>query len=399
MSERSDGSTGADPPVRYGVIGTGMMGVEHIHNIRALADGRVVAISDPDESSRRAGLRAVTGAGPGGPGRAEDVAVFADHREVLEHPGLDAVVIVSPNHTHRDILGDVLDRGVNVLVEKPLCTTVADCLDVMARAEATAPSFPGRVVQVGLEYRYMPAVARLVDEVRAGAIGRPRMVAIREHRFPFLAKVGNWNRFSVNTGGTLVEKCCHFFDLMNLVIGERPTRVMASGAQDVNHLDEVHDGRRSDILDNAFVIVDYPGGARAMLDLCMFADATHNQEEISVVGADGKAEALIPEGRFRLGIRGRDWIGGVPGEVVDDSHIAYDGLHHGASYLEHLDFVAAIRGRAPVAVTLDDGLWSVAMGVAAHRSIEAGRPVGLDEVMGASLDAGSTATPGGRTRR
>ena len=382
----SEPTSGRDRSIGYGVIGTGMMGVEHIHNIGALDDGRVVAISDPVGSSREAGLEAV------GDPTGSEVGAYADHRQLLDHPDLDAVVIVSPNHTHHDVLSEVLESGVHVLVEKPLCTTVADCQSVMAKAAATAADFPDRVIQVGLEYRYMPAVARLVDEVRSGTIGRPRMVAVREHRFPFLVKVGNWNRFSANTGGTLVEKCCHFFDLMNLIVDERPVRVMASGAQDVNHLDEVYEGRPSDILDNAYVIVDYPGGARAMLDLCMFAEATQHQEEISVVGADGKVEALIPEGRFRLGIRGRDRIGAVPGEIVDDSHIAYDGLHHGSSYLEHLDFVAAIRGRAPVPVTLEDGLWSVAMGVAAHRSIDEGRPVELAEVLDEAPAAGSDDT-------
>ena len=113
---------------------------------------------------------------------------------------------------------------------------------------------------MGLEYRYMPPTQAVVDEVRSGAVGKLRMVAIREHRFPFLRKVGNWNRFSRNTGGTLVEKCCHFFDLMNLLVGSPPVRVMASGAQDVNHLDERYDGEQPDILDNAYVIVEYADG-------------------------------------------------------------------------------------------------------------------------------------------
>jgi predicted dehydrogenase len=167
---------------------------------------------------------------------------------------------------------------------------------------------------------------------------------------------------------------------MNLIIGQRPTRVMASGAQDVNHLDEVYDGKPSDILDNAFVIVDYQNGARAMLDLCMFAEATRYQEEISVVGDRGKAEALLPEGIFRLGHRGDHFVGDVVDQPVDDSHIAYDGLHHGSSFVEHQDFLAAIRGQAPVPVTVEDGLWSVAMGVAAHKSIDEGRPVAMVEV-------------------
>ncbi|MEM9564368.1 MAG: Gfo/Idh/MocA family oxidoreductase [Actinomycetota bacterium] len=387
MQEAGNGSADPGRPVRYGVVGTGMMGIEHIHNIRAFPSGEVVAISDPTEASRAAGLEAC--------GR--EVAVYADHRELLADPEVEAVVVASPNHTHEAILDDVLRAGRHVLIEKPLCTTVEACRSVMATAKETAGQFPDRVVHVGLEYRYMPAVARLIEEVGTGVLGRPRMVAIREHRFPFLVKVDNWNRFSANTGGTLVEKCCHFFDLMNLIVGERPTRVMASGAQDVNHLDEVYGDRRPDILDNAYVIVDYPGGARAMLDLCMFADASHHQEEISVVGADGKAEAFLPEGRLRVGIRGKDWIGDVPGEIVDDSHIAYEGLHHGSSYLEHIDFVAAIRGEAPVPVTLEDGLWSVAIGVAAHRSIDEGRPVELREVLhGAAQTAAVTTGEVGR---
>ena len=94
-------------------------------------------------------------------------------------------------------------------------------------------------------------------EIDAGTAGSIKMVAIREHRFPFLVKVDNWNRFSENTGGTLVEKCCHFFDLMMQATRSRPVRVMASAGQDVNHLDEVYDGRNSDIVDNAYVIIDF----------------------------------------------------------------------------------------------------------------------------------------------
>ena len=220
---------------------------------------------------------------------------------MLDAGGLDAVVVVTPNMTHVDILADVLAvPDLHVLVEKPLCTTVEDCERVIDIAEGR----PG-IVWVGLEYRYMPPVARLIDEVRAGAVGTPHMVAIREHRFPFLVKVGDWNRFNANTGGTLVEKCCHFFDLMNLLADADPVRVYASGGQSVNHLDENYDGRTPDILDNAFVVVDYANGVRALLDLCMFAEATHNQEEISVVGDAGKVEALIPESVFRRRPPGR----------------------------------------------------------------------------------------------
>ncbi len=237
------------------------------------------------------------------------------------------------------------------------------------------------VTWVGLEYRYMPPVARLVDEVHAGTIGALRMLAIREHRYPFLAKVDDWNRFSRNTGGTLVEKCCHFFDLMNFIVRARPQRVMASGGQDVNHLDEFYGGERSDILDNAYVIVEYPNGERAMLDLCMFAEATRHSEEVAAVGDRGKIEALLPQSVVRIGRRGEHFVGDVPETPVVHHAIGHEGYHHGSSYLEHVAFLDAVRSGSEPAVSVEDGLWSVAVGVAAHRSIEERRPVEMAEVL------------------
>lgn len=357
-------------PIRYGVIGTGMMGVEHIENVGALDGAVVTAISDTNAESLAHGVEA---AGPG-------VTVFDDHRDLLASGLCDAVVLATPNYTHVDVLADLLAAPIHVMAEKPLCTTVADCERII-ELEAARPD--GWLTWMAMEYRYMPAFAELIDLVHAGDIGRPHMVAIREHRFPFLVKVGNWNRFNENTGGTLVEKTCHFFDLMNVILQERPSRVMASGAQDVNHLDEDYDGRTPDILDNAFVIVDYPSGARALLDLCMFADATEEQEELSVVGELGKVEAKLPSGTVHVGRRGEHRIGWV--DTHTSAHIAHEGLHHGSSFLEHAEFVQAIRSGSDAAVTLQDGYWAVAIGVAAHRSIEVGRPVELGEIMNSEL--------------
>jgi predicted dehydrogenase len=168
---------------------------------------------------------------------------------------------------------------------------------------------------------------------------------------------------------------------MNLIVGRPPLRVLASGAQDVNHLDERYDGEVPDILDNAYVIVEYDGGARAMLDLCMFAEASRNEQEISVVGELGKVEALVTEGVLRLGRRA-DGIGRVTERPIHDATIRHVGYHHGASYLEHVGFRQAILDGLPPAVTVRDGLMSVAVGVAAHRSIDEQRWVALADVLG-----------------
>jgi myo-inositol 2-dehydrogenase / D-chiro-inositol 1-dehydrogenase len=363
--------------IRYGVIGCGSMGREHIQNILALAGADVTALADPDAGSRALAAGLLEG----------QARVFEHHAELLASGLCDAVVIATPNFTHADVLRDVLPADVHVLVEKPLCTRIEDGLDLIRRAAGRRG-----LVWVAQEYRYMPPVAEMIRMAHGGAVGRLHQVAVREHREPFYAKVGDWNRFSANTGGTLVEKCCHYFNLMDLVLREQPLRVFASGAQRVNHLDENYAGRVPDILDSAYVIVEYGSGARAMLDLCMFAENSIDSEHITVIGDEGKLESLLPSLTLRYGRRdeaGERKVWGEPTGVsrgvsvrrVWDSSIKYPGQHHGASYIEHLRFAQAIRAGTKAEVTLEEGLRSVATGLAAHRSIDTGRAVELSEIL------------------
>lgn len=350
------------------------MGVEHLRALQTLPSTEIVALCDPHPPSLYAAGAVVTEL---------NIATYTSVEKLVAAGGFDVVVVASPNHTHRAIMEVLLATDAHILIEKPLCITAQECREIIS-IERNAMK-PERLVWVGLEYRYMAPTMRLLDLARSNVLGTLRMLAIREHRFPFLVKVGDWNRFSANTGGTLVEKCCHFFDLMRMLLGSEPVRIFASGAQDVNHLDEHYDGRRADILDNAFVIVDFANGARASLDLCMFAEATKNEQEISLVGDLGKAEALVTQGIVRLGLRSDGWFT-TKEEVVhhDDvpKEVLSHGAHHGSSWREHVAMQRAIRSGAQAEVTLHDGLMSVAMGEAAHRSIDTGLPVAMSEILG-----------------
>ncbi|MEL7446453.1 MAG: Gfo/Idh/MocA family oxidoreductase, partial [Pseudomonadota bacterium] len=268
----------------YAIIGCGMMGREHMQNLAIVPGAELVAIADPDTGSREAAAALAKELG-------QTITCYHDSAEMLAMAKPDAVIIASPNFTHYSVVKPVMDAGCAILLEKPMCTTQND-----AKALAKAVRDYSNLFWVGLEYRYMPPVTRFIERVHAGEAGGVKMLSIREHRFPFLRKVGDWNRFNRNTGGTLVEKCCHFFDLMRHILRDEPVRVFASGAQDVNHLDESYGGEVPDIIDNAFVLVDFRGGARAVLDLCMFAEGSEQQEEISAVGPLGKMEVKLPGG-------------------------------------------------------------------------------------------------------
>ena len=355
--------------IKYGVIGTGVMGQEHIQNINIIENAEVVAICDTNENSRNQTKSLVK----------DSTKFYNDLNELISKNIADAYIIATPNFTHINVLEHILKTNKHLLIEKPLCTTTEDC----KKFEILSKNY-SKIIWTGMEYRYMPPVKQLIKEVHNNVIGKIKMFSIREHRFPFLHKVDDWNRFAINTGGTLVEKCCHFFDLMRLVTQSEPIKVYASGDQDVNHISETYDGKTPDIIDNAFVIVDFENGVRGLLDLCMFAENSEYQEEIVAVGDIGKIETFVPShtsgkdsSEVRIGLRKDNEV--KINEVKVDKEILAAGHHHGSTYFEHLAFINAIQNNTPPEVSLRDGLMSVAIGEAAEKSIKENRVVDLKE--------------------
>ena len=364
--------------INYGVIGCGMMGQEHLRNIALLDDTRVAAIFEPDAQMATESRKF-----------APDAQFVDSVDALLAVEALDCILIASPNYRHVEQLEALAaHRPLPVLVEKPLFTDPAHA----ERLAAFRASYPA-TVWVAMEYRYMPPVATLLAEAEA-ATGGIKMLTIREHRFPFLEKVGDWNRFNRFTGGTFVEKCCHFFDLMRLTLKSEPVRVLASGGADVNHLGERYDDEAPDILDNGYVIVDFANGTRAMLELCMFAEGARYQEEISAVGPKGKIEALVPgPGRFwpdHLGeppvpqvvVSPRAPKGPEVRDIPVDPTLLEAGDHNGSTFYQHKGFLDLVRGlRAHPDVSLEDGRIAVLMGMAAQISMTEHRAVEIAELL------------------
>jgi myo-inositol 2-dehydrogenase/D-chiro-inositol 1-dehydrogenase len=356
--------------VRYGLVGTGMMGVEHLNNLAVTPGAVVTAIADPCERSLGWARRAL---GEG----ADGVVAYASSAELARSGRVDCVIVASPNHTHRKVLEPLFDARLPILCEKPLATTIEDARWIVEQADCSDAPF-----WTAMEYRYMPPAAAFIEAVHGGQAGTLRMLSIREHRFPFLAKVGDWNRFAGNTGGTMVEKCCHFFDLMRFITRSEAVRVYCSGAMDVNHLDERYEGRRPDIIDNSYTTVDFANGVRAMLDLCMFADGAEQQEEITAVGDAARLDVFIPSGELvfspRVGFRNPKQ---VQRRVVQvDATALNAGTHHGSTFYQHQRFNAAVRGEGLVEVTARDGLLAVAIGAAAEISAREKRVVEMSEL-------------------
>lgn len=373
-SSKLKGNLPPEKVLNYGIIGCGMMGQEHIRNINLLNECKVASIYEPDEGMRAAAREFVP-----------DVRFENDIKTLVLDENIDCLVIASPNFLHCDQLEEIASiRHLPILVEKPLFTDPND----IQRIEAFANKYRAPI-WVAMEYRYMPPVAKFIEHLD-DVTGGVRMLTIREHRFPFLPKIGAWNRFNQKTGGTLVEKCCHFFDLMRFIIQSEPVRVMASADQSVNHLQEIYDGHVPDIWDNAYVIVDFANGAKAMLELCMFAEGSKYQEEITALGHKGKLETRVPgPTRFwpeALGappiaditMSPRHPMGPKTVEVPVDETLLDAGDHNGSSFYQHQKFAAMVRGQQNIEVTIGDGAKAVLMGQAAQRSAIEGRAIELN---------------------
>ena len=194
---------------RCAILGCGMMGQEHISYIKGYPkDIRIDFLVDPFQPSLEEAQQVMkqfrsknTKAGVL-EGEEDHLPTILHHEdELLQHvENIDLLVIASPNYLHTDSLVKWGKYDLTILVEKP----VAVSQDQMGRLEALRQDteFKARV-WVGMEYRFIPAIAKLLSLVPS-TIGDLKMITIRENRYPFLDKIGTWNRDPEKTGDTLV---------------------------------------------------------------------------------------------------------------------------------------------------------------------------------------------------
>jgi len=232
--------------MKFGLLGAGWFGREaHLRNLMAIEGVEITAVSSRSDASLAAARELVGDA----------LLTFYDWREVLKIEAIDAVIIALTNDQHHAAATAAFQAGKHVLCEKPLGLTLAECDGIIAASREA-----GRILQIGHEMRFQRLYQEMNEMIRAGAIGELQLMWCREFRGPMRP---GWRSSAALTGGTLLEKNCHHFDLFNWMIDARPRQVMAQGG--INVLKD------REILDNAQVLVEYEGGKRATLQLCLFA--------------------------------------------------------------------------------------------------------------------------------
>ena len=361
---------------RFTIIGTGMIGMEHIRV--TLLEGRatIQGIYDPNPKSQQAAGALFQRLRP-----QEQLITYTTLEKACRDPAADALIICTPNHTHLEILRVAIGSGKPILLEKPMAPTLQDAKEIWDIGRNYS-SF----IQVGLQYRYKAIYQEALLETQdRRSIGELKTIAIQEHRPPFLDKVGQWNKFRQYSGGTLVEKCCHYFDLFNLFAASRPVVVSAIGDRAVNFTHFKYRGLPSDIIDHALVNISYENGVKAHLNLCMFAPLFH--EEVVLCGAEGRIRAFESEDylagkKIQSGFEMRCANERPARTSVPEYYaIIQESGHSGATFFEHVAFIEQLQGQRTQSATLEEGWWSVVVGVAAQEAVESGKPVIIEELL------------------
>ncbi|TGA95887.1 Gfo/Idh/MocA family oxidoreductase [Streptomyces sp. MZ04] len=200
--------------LRLGVLGYGLRGSLARTAHRPGAGSRVTALADHDVTARTEAAVAFPGA-----------LISTDHRKVIEDPDVDAVVILTPDHTHAQLACEALREKKPVFVEKPLEIGIEACDEILRTAYET-----GTRLYVGHNMRHMPVVRLMRDIIERGEIGEVKTVWVRH----FVAYGGDWyfkdwHAERQHTTSLLLQKAAHDIDVLHWLSNGYARQVQALG--------------------------------------------------------------------------------------------------------------------------------------------------------------------------
>jgi UDP-N-acetylglucosamine 3-dehydrogenase len=333
-----------DRELRIGLAGLGSMGRNHLRVLNSRTDCRLAAVADPLPDVLEA-ARELSGA----QGFAEPLAMVAEAE-------LDAVVIAAPTMSHLPLALAAIERGLAVLVEKPLAGTVEEGMRIVAAAADR-----GVPVAVGHVERFNPAVLELGRLLDDGWLSTVYSVASRRAG-PFPARIRDV--------GVTVDLATHDVDILSWVAGERPERVFAEIAQRIH----------ADHEDLLFGLLHYPSGATGMLDVNWLTPAKRRQ--LVVVGEEGMFELdyLTQRLTFTKADTANPKLirGFAPTFLGDVAELPVATAEPLAAELEA--FLRVVREGGRPIVDGADGLWAVAVANALLQSAAERRPIDLSDL-------------------
>lgn len=335
--------------IKVGVVGLGRLGKRHAANLASRVPGAELVAACSPSAEECEWARGTLGVG----------RVYPDYAQLLAHPGLDAVFLVTPNTVHPEQIIAGLRAGKHVFCEKPLSLELDECLAV----EAEAARHPRLKVMIGYVRRFDASYQDAQRKIAAGAIGRPFLV--RSQTTDMNDPSGFFVRFAPKSGGIFLDMSVHDIDAARWLLGApQPRRVFSVGTI------AVHEGlAECGDVDNGVAVCEFEGGAMATI----YASRTMAH------GHETTTEIVGTAGRLVVGRDGR--LNQV--EIADGHGIRTETTptfwerFEDAFLRETVHFVDCVRFDRPPGLTLHDATEATRIGIALRTSLVERRAVEL----------------------
>jgi myo-inositol 2-dehydrogenase/D-chiro-inositol 1-dehydrogenase len=337
--------------LRCGLIGYGAWGAHHARVIAANPEASLVAIAARSEATRERARQ-----------DHPDSQVRGDYRDLLACD-LDCVAVVLPSHLHFEASHAVLQSGRHLLLEKPMCLSLAHCEELLALAQAQK-----RVLAIGHEMRLSSLWGKVKQLLADGELGQPLYALVELWRRPYRLGADGWRYDPERVGSWALEEPIHFFDLARWYFQPFEEPVAVSARANARRVEQ------PELQDNFSATVSFSEGGFAVIAQSL-AGWQHHQT-VKVSGTEGALWASWSgaidrtfEPTFSLRLQRGSALEEIPipraaGEVFELED-------------QFARFLQAIRSGAAPAATGEDGYWSVKMCLKAQESIRTGVPVAL----------------------
>jgi len=327
-------------------------------------------------------------------------------------------VITSPDAYHAENAVNALNAGVDVLLDKPLATTVEGCKKILAAAKKS-----GKSPMIGFNLRHHMVLKRLKEIIDSGTLGRIFLIENREFYNGGRTYMARWNRKYAISGGLWIHKGSHDFDVFNWLLDfPKPVKVTAFAGIDVLNPDnlpfekdpnipvgpncrqcayktvckdryDIEDDPEwstdaikednyyrdlciytsdKDVHDNGIAIVEYENGIKASHLECFITSV--DDRRYTVIGTRGQAEVSLTERTIKVCPR---WSK----ETILHKIPELEGGHGGADPMLIEAFLETVKGNSPNCSTAEQGMLSTAIGQAAEISRREERLVRMDELL------------------
>ena len=334
--------------ILFGVIGAGRIGKIHAENlINRIPETKVAVLSDvlQEELSKVAKQLNIP-------------QTVTNYQDVISNPEIDAIAICSPTDSHFDIIMQAADAGKHIFCEKPVDLSIEKIKTIQNKIRETGIKF-----MVGFNRRFDANFLKVRDLVQSGKVGDPHIVKITS-RDPAPPP----EEYLKSSGGLFLDMTIHDFDMARYLVNSEVEEVYAQGRVLVDPVFE-----RAGDIDTAVVVLNYKNGAICVIDNSRQAVYGYDQR-VEVFGAKGLATVTnnTPDNHIFVDISGTH--SALPFNFFMDRYVE--------SYLTEMRlFVDCLKNNSEPPATCEDGLMSVAIGLAANRSMQENRPVKLDEII------------------